>query len=253
MENKFKELYSFTVDKEVEKEVVSTKVDKKTKEEITVKKKVKELVPVTIKIKRPSRRELEEAELEFSVEMSKCVKKGILTKAMLAKKYSDTGGLMSENDASNLVDSYKKVFDLQNEYSRLEIIQNKTDKQKDRVEEITKELAEVRRQIVEFESNYQSLFDHTADVKAQNRLILWYVINLTYIQEQDDEAPVPYFGSGDFDSRLEKYYEREESDDPIYFLIAKKAATILAFWFFNQASDKDSFDSLMNRLETNEL
>lgn len=253
MESKFKELYSFIVDKEVEKEIVSTKVDKKTKEEITVKKKVNEKVPVTIKIKRPSRRELEEAELEFSVEMSRCVKRGILTKAMLAKKYSDTGGLMSESDAGDLVDSYKKVFDLQNEYSRLEIVQNKTDKQAARVEDITKELAEVRRRIVEFESNYQSLFDHTADVKAQNRLILWYVINLTYIQEETDDEPVPYFGNGDFETRLEEYYKREEGDDPVYFLITKKAATILAFWFFNQASDKESFDTVMKRLESDEL
>jgi hypothetical protein len=185
--------------------------------------------------------------------MSRCVKKGILTKAMLAKKYSDTGGLMSEDDAGSLVDSYKKIFDLQNEYSRLEIIQDKSDKQKIRVEEITKELAATRRQIVEFESNYQSLFDHTADVKAQNRLILWYVIMLTYIQEEEDENPKPYFGTGDFDEKIEEYYKREESDDNLYFLITKKAATILAFWFFNQASDKESFDGLMDRLEKNEV
>jgi hypothetical protein len=248
----FKELYSFTVDKEVEKTIESTKKDKKTGEEITTKKKVKEKVPVSIRLKRPSRRELEEAELEFSVEMSRCVKKGILTKAMLAKKYSDTGGLMSEDDAGSLVDSYKKIFDLQNEYSRLEIIQDKSDKQKTRVEEITKELAATRRQIVEFESNYQSLFDHTADVKAQNRLILWYVIMLTYIQEED-ENPKPYFGTGDFDEKIEEYYKREESDDSLYFLITKKAATILAFWFFNQASDRESFDGLMERLEKNEV
>ena len=65
--------------------------DKKTGEEITVTKKVKEKEPLAVKIKKPSRRELEDAELEFRVEMSKCIKKGILTKAMLAKKYSDTG------------------------------------------------------------------------------------------------------------------------------------------------------------------
>ncbi len=253
MEKAFKELYSFVVDKEVEKEEVTIKVDKKTKEETTVKKKVTAKVPVTIKLKKPSRRELEEAELEFSVEMSRCVKKGILTKAMLAKKYSDTGGLMSEDDAGSLVDSYKKVFDLQNEFSRLEIVQTKTEKQIARVEQITKELAETRRRIVEFESNYQSLFDHTADVKAQNRLILWYVIMLTYIQEEGDENPQPYFGRGDFEERLEEYYKKEESDDSVYFLIAKKAATILAFWFFNQASDKESFDGLMAKIENNEL
>lgn len=253
METKFKELYSFTVDKEVEKEETVVKKDKKSGEEIKVTKKVKSKEPLTIRLKRPSRRDLEEAELEFSVEMSRCVKKGILTKAMLAKKYSDTGGVMSEDDATSLVNLYKKIFDLQNEFSRLEIIQNKSEKQTTRVEEITKELAEVRRQIVEFESNYQSLFDHTADVKAQNRLILWYVIMLTYTQSESDEDPQPYFGSGDFEKRLEEYYKKEESEDDLYFLITKKAATVLAFWFFNQASDKKSFDGLMDKLEKNEL
>jgi hypothetical protein len=252
MEKTFKELYSFTVDKEVEKEVSTTKKNKQG-EEVTVTKKVKEKVPLTIKIKRPSRRELEDAELEFSVEMSKCVKKGILTKAMLAKKYSDSGGLMSEDDAKSLVDSYKNIFDLQNEFSRMEIIQNKSEKQLARVNEITTELVEIRRKIVEFESNYQSLFDHTADVKAQNRLILWYVIMLTHIQEDEDGKTSPYFGGGDFDDRLEEYYRKEEGEDSLYFLIAKKAATIIAFWFFNQATDAKSFDNLMEKLENNDL
>jgi hypothetical protein len=76
---------------------------------------------------------------------------------------------------------------------------------------------------------------------------------LTYIQGVDDENPKPYFGAGDFDDKLAEYYKQEESDDSLYFLITKKAATILAFWFFNQASDKDSFDDLMKRVESNEL
>ena len=198
MEKGFKELYSFSVDREIEKEVSTTKKDKKTGEEIKVTKKVKEVEPLAIKLKKPSRRELEDAELEFSVEMSKCIKKGILTKAMLAKKYSDTGGLMSEDDATALIDNYKKIFEVQGEYSRLEIVQNKTGKQTKRVEEIAEELQIVRRKIVETESNYQALFDHTADVKAQNRLILWYVIMLTYVQGTEDENPKPYFGIGDF-------------------------------------------------------
>lgn len=252
MEQGFKELYSFSVDREVEKEVSSTRTNKKTGEKVTVSKKVKTKEPLEIKLKKPSRRELEEAELEFSVEMSKCIKKGILTKAMLAKKYSDSGGLMSEDDAKTLVEDYKKIFDLQSEHSRLEIVQNKTPKQQERVSEIGSELAQVRRRIIEAESNYQSLFDHTADVKAQNRLILWYVVMLTYSKE-DDEDPKPFFGGGTFEDKLEEYYKKEESEDATYFLIAKKAATILAFWFFNQASDKESFDDLMKRVENNEL
>ena len=83
---KFKELYSFGLEEEKEVEKTHTRKNKKTGEETTVTKRVKEKVPVQVRIKRPSRRQLEDAELEYSVEMSRCVKKGILTKAMLYKK-----------------------------------------------------------------------------------------------------------------------------------------------------------------------
>ena len=85
-----KKLYQFTLDKEIEKIVESTRKNKKTGEETVTKRKKKIKEPVEVQIKRPNRRELEEAELEYSIEMSKCIKKGILTKAMLGKKYSDT-------------------------------------------------------------------------------------------------------------------------------------------------------------------
>ena len=115
----FKELYSFTIDEEKEVEKSHTRKNKKTGEETKVTKKVKEKVPVQFRIKRPSRRELEDGELEYSVEMSNCIKRGILTKAMLYKKYSDTGGVWSEEDAQDYGKLYRKIFDIQNEYARL--------------------------------------------------------------------------------------------------------------------------------------
>ena len=191
----FKELYTFTIDEEKEVEKSHTRTSKKTGEKTTVTKKVKEKVPIEVKIKRPSRRELEDAELEYSVEMSRCVKKGILTKAMLYKKYSDTGGVFSESDAEDYGKLFKEVLNLQNEYVRLDSTDKdkRTEKQTKRLEEIKDELSAAKRQMVEVESSMHTLFDHTADIKAQNRLILWYTLMLTHIQREDDDEPVPYF------------------------------------------------------------
>jgi hypothetical protein len=250
---KIKTLYKFSIDKEIEKVVETSKKDRKTGEEVTIKKTVKEPFPIEFQIKRPSRRELEEAELEYSVEMSRCVKKGILTKAMLAKKYSDTGGIFSEDEAKNYTDLYKQILDLQNEYIRLESADKKDPKQTKRFEVVKNNLASVKRKIIDIESNFQSFFDHTADVKAQNRLLLWYVINLTYIMDDKLEDFVPYFEGESFEDKLEDYYQKEESGDSFYFSAIKKASTILAFWFFNQASDPKDFDALIDKLEKGEL
>ena len=249
----FKELYSFSLDEEKEVEKTSTRKNKKTGEETTVTKKVKEKVPVVIKIKRPSRRELEDAELEYSVEMSRCVKKGILTKAMLYKKYSDTGGVFSEDDAKDYGVLYKEVLDLQNEYVRLDMIDKKTDDQKEKLEKIKKTLAESRRKIIETETSMQSLFDHTADTKAQNRLLLWYTLMLTNIQREKDEQPENYFKGKNFEDKLEDYYSKEDEASALYSEIIKKVTTVLAFWFFNQASTPEEFNKLIEDVEKGEV
>ena len=249
----FKELYAFTIDDEREVEKTHTRKNKKTGEETTVTKKVKENVPVQVRLKRPSRRELEDAELEYSVEMSRCVKRGILTKAMLYKKYSDTGGVWSEDDAKDYGKLYKEIFDIQNEYARLETVDKKTEKQKKKVEDLKENLASARRKIVDAESAMQSLFDHTADVKAQNRLLLWYTLMLTHIQKEEEEDPVPYFNGLDFDEKIEDYYLKEDASDDFYLAVVKKVTTILAFWFFNQASTPDEFNNLIEQVEKGEL
>ncbi len=249
----FKELYSFTIDEEKEVEKSHTRKNKKTGEETKVTKKVKEKVPVQFRIKRPSRRELEDGELEYSVEMSNCIKRGILTKAMLYKKYSDTGGVWSEEDAQDYGKLYRKIFDIQNEYARLETVDKKTEKQKEKLDKLKDELAETRRQIVDAESAMQSLFDHTADIKAQNRLLLWYTLMLTHIQREDDEEPIPYFTGEGFEQRLEDYYLKEDELSDFYSAAVKKITTILAFWFFNQASTPDEFNKLIEDMEKGDL
>ena len=122
---KLKEIYSFTFEKTEKVKNTETKnvtnPETGEEEEISVTKESEVLTPYRVIMKKPSRRQIEEAELEFSVEMSKCIKNGILTKAMLAKKYSDTGGLLAEEDAKSLTNMYIKYGEMSNEIEKLQI------------------------------------------------------------------------------------------------------------------------------------
>lgn len=245
-------LYSFKVFREKESFVEEVTKNEETKEETIVKKKTTEKIPFEILLKKPSRREIEEADLEYSVEISKCIKKGILTKAMLAKKYSDTGGMMSESESKRLIELYKRIYDLQNESIRLESSSKKKEN-KEKTEKVIEELSSVRKEIVEIESNYRSLFDHTADSKAQNKILLWYILNLTYFKENENEEPKPFFNGENFESKLDSFYKKEELADEEYILISKKLSTLMAFWFFNQASSKEEFEELDKKIDSGEL
>ena len=249
----FKELYSFPLDREEEVEKETSRKDKKTGDVIKKIKKVKEKIPYTIRLKRPSRRELEEAELEYSVEMSNCVKKGILTRAMLYKKYSDTGGVYTDDEAQDYGKIYKDLLTLQNEYVRMDSVDKPTEKQKEKIEKIKDDLASSKKKLVEFESNMHSLFDHTADTKAQNKLLLWYSLMLTHIQGEEDEKPIAYFKGETFEEKTKDFYDKEDDSSEFYQEVVKKVTTILAFWFFNQASKPEEFNGLIEQMEKGEL
>src|SRR6056300_1198186 len=124
-------LYQFTVDEEKEVEKETSRKNRKTGE-VTITKK-KEKVRVEVKIKKPSRRELEDAELQYTIEMSKCVKQGILTKAMLAKKYGDTGGAFTEEGQKEYGKLYTQILEFQNEYIKLDSATKLDEKQKKRL------------------------------------------------------------------------------------------------------------------------
>tara|TARA_R110000772_G_scaffold137755_2_gene246691 strand:- start:293 stop:733 length:441 start_codon:yes stop_codon:yes gene_type:complete len=136
---------------------------------------------------------------------------------------------------------------------RLETVKKRTPKQEARFEATKEKVAINRKVIVEFESNFQSLFDHTADVKAQNRVLLWYCLFLTYIYDEDKDKFVQYFPGESFEDKISYYYELEESDDTFYGELIKKVSTTMAFWFFNQASSQEEFEELIHRVETGEL
>jgi len=249
-----KSIYSFTVNlvKEVEKKTKEKRTNKKTgqKEEVEVSRKVEEKVPYEIIIKEPNRRELEDADMEYSIEISRCIKKGILTKAMLAKKYSDTGGILTEKDAGRLVDLYGELAQLETEAAKLGIktILKEGDKSTSKAKKIHGSIAMTRRQIVELESAYQSLFNHTADIKAQNRVILWYLLKLTFYKGSGVDGTSPMFKGKDFDARVEDYYDKDEIDEELFRLVQPRLAALISFWYFSAEPTKEDFARIVRDL-----
>jgi hypothetical protein len=197
---------------------------------------------------------MEEAELEYSIEMSNCIRKGILTKAMLAKKYSDTGGLLTEEDAKGLTANYVKYGEILNEFQKLNVKTKKNTKDEERITELSGKLAGLRREIVDTETSYSSLFNHTADTRAQNKAIQWYILHLTHIQKSDQEEVGPLFDGEGFEDKLDQYYQMEEGGDDLYDIIGGKVATLISFWYYSSGSvTEEEFDKFNEDLESGKI
>ena len=243
-----KELYSFEVKtyKEVEEKTVSK--DEKTGEEITVSKKVKKEVPVRIVIKRPSRKLIEKAETQYTIKLSELMRLGVLTRAMVTKKYADTGGVLTETEALYLTSRYKRLAEIQKDFVNLSIkSENLSTEDRAKLDSVTDEINTIRREIAETESNYSFIFQHTADMKATNHVILWYSLMLSYLEDQKDGGQpewTPFYKGESYEEKLEDFYGKEENADSFYLQVKQKLAYIISFWYHGAVATKEDFTKL---------
>ena len=99
-----KRIYEFTVDKEetIKEESVEKK---KNGTEVTTAKEVKKDIPHKFFLRRPTRAMTDEAELYYGVKLAEGIKAGLLTRALLGKRFENDGGTRSDDDNSE----YKEI------------------------------------------------------------------------------------------------------------------------------------------------
>jgi len=249
-----KELYSFEVKSVKEVEETTTLIDEVTKEESKLVKKVKKETPTRIVIRRPTRRQTEKADLQYTIKMSELIKLGVLSRAMITKKYADTGGVLTETEAKYLTSQYKRLAEIQTEFVNLSVnAENLSDDKKAKLREVTEEINSLRRGIAETESSYSHIYQHSADIKAVNHVILWYSLMLTFIEEQKDGAAptyTPYFKGDTFEEKLEDYYTKEEEFDSLYLQVRQKLAYFISFWYNGAIASKEDFVKLEKDIDS---
>ena len=238
-------IYEFTLKRKVKKQV-ETKRKGKDGEEETVLSNRTVSVPVKFFIKRPTRRMADEAEVFYSVQLSKAIKMGIVTKAMLIKKYADNGGALSEEESKLLLKSLKKLNDLENEYKLCVV--KKTNESKKKSEKLALEIVTLKRELQELESSLQSVYQHTADAKAEKEVLLWYAIQLAKFSEDGDEEQ-KFFQGMDFEEQLEDLYEKYEVEESFESEATSRICKVVGYWFYNQNAYKKAIEEFIKEDE----
>lgn len=264
MANKIKrELYSFNIDleEEVEKEITTEK-KKKNKEtgkmetiHETVKKKVKVKTPVRVVLKKPTRTQIEDGDMFYSIWLNKFIKMGLLTRAMLAKKQVDVGGTLNEDDKLNYARLYLKLFEKQQNIIRYSAKDAKdmSDDEKERLDNAVSELAIIRKQLADFEAAQASIFDHTADVKARNKTITWFLLHLAHYikgegEDEEEEEALAMFPGLDFDARYSAYQEADENQDELFIQTIDRLSTVATIWYMSGVQEQSEFEALIDQI-----
>ena len=90
-------LNEFILPKEEEVQETESSTNEKG-EEVKTTKTVKKSVNKTFVVKKPNRSLYDEAELFYGVKLSEGIKAGLLTRALLAKRFNNDGGGLSDNE-----------------------------------------------------------------------------------------------------------------------------------------------------------
>lgn len=247
-----KTMFEFDIyhEKEIDKVEVSTN---EKGEEVKTTSKVKTTVPVKLAIKKPTRSLFDEAELFYGVRLSEGIKAGLLTRALLAKRFNNDGGVLSDEEQKEYNELYLEFFNLQSEFQKLSIKEEsiRNDEEKENLKAVVVKMNDARERLQKYEMAQANLFEQTAENRARNKTIMWWVLQLSLIQG-DDKKLKELFQDGTYEDKLKKYDEIEESESDIEKIAIQKLLYLISFWYIGRAASQEEFEKLLGMVKKEE-
>lgn len=236
-------IYKFTLETKEKKKVEVERKNKETGEVETVIQNKTVTTPVEFVIKKPSRRIMDEAEAQYAIEMSNNIKRGIVTKAMLVKKYADTGGTLTEAETKDMVKKLQRSNELANKIQMLVATDKKGNKKE--IEDLNAELLILRQELTDIEMSMQGVYEHTADARSERAMLLWYTIQLARVIEEGEETL--FFDGLLYDDQLESLYKKDEDGSDLEKEALGKMMSAISYWFYNNQATQEQIEEFVKQ------
>ena len=235
---KEKWLYSFEVEKTQKvKETVPEK--DASGNDIEVTREIEKKVPHKFHILNPTRKIQDDASIFYSVKVSEGIKLGLVTKSYLMRKFQQEGVLPSAEDKKIHSENYSKAIKLEVEMEKIKQEGSLSDSEKElQLAPLKTEYQELRNKIFDYENLNSSLFDNTAEKRANDLLNLWFVLHLLYAEK--DGAQSCLFGDGSFEQRVERLNGIEDSGDEFLTAVVEKGGFLIGR--LNSGATKEEID-----------
>ena len=213
-----KEHFSYTLPLKQKQEITETlpngdKITKSVDKESLVK----------IIIKEPSRKEIQEAKDVYNREWSRCVTNGIVTRAILDKKYRAENGIFTPSEIKNLEDTQKRIKEIREEYSVLDKIPNKSVEDNEKINDLLNEFSNIQKGLDELENLNEDLYSNTAESISKQKEIMYNILYLSYIEERG--RPVPLIDGDSLEDKLENYdviLDKNDEKSKLYYKIIER-------------------------------
>lgn len=263
--NTKKWLYSFKVPRTYTKTIKEESTDEEGKK-MTVTKEQEVTEDVDILLKRPSRKLFDECNLFYSVKVSEGVKAGLLTRAMINKRYRNDGGGLSTEEQSEFNTLYGELIIKEKEFQvvQLNLQEDETFTNEDRqkkLAEIVEEIESLKTKLEVYSVKAEDLYEHTSESRAARLTNMWWLLHLTYIKFKNDEKGgiddyMPVFAGKNFEKKVEAYElieeKIEESEDRYAHFeaeVIERGGYLLAAWNGGNCKTYEDFEKVEKSLD----
>ena len=190
---------------------------------------------------KPNRKLREDGELFYAAETSRFAKAGVLPRAAWNTILSNGGGSISDKEREVYGELLLKFRDASLELQSIlfKTEDQRSEAEKTRVNELTEDLDSIRKEIQSFESSQIAIFENTAEAKARNRTILWWVLNLAH-EELNDKYEEVVKGES-FNDKLDFYDNLESINNEFLLTVLRRFTYLITVWFLGKAETEEDF------------
>lgn len=200
-------------------------------------------------ILKPSRTLKQSGDIEYAKQLAIFVKAGLLPKAAWNTILENLGGTVSDKDAQGYNSAKRDFFTFSIELNTLERVESPTEEQKARIEELKQEIERTKTDIQAFELEQMYIFENTAEAKARNATIQWWLSQLSFASENE-----PFFVGKTFDEKMDWYdsLDPDNEEDAFKLRVGQRFNYFVTMWALNRVSswlDFKDVDVLSNKIE----
>jgi len=240
-----KSIVKIVLNKQIEKEVKVTKKDE-AGTDIVVLEKVIEKVPQNYILAKPSFSLKQDSTLYYESVVAECIKRGIFSTIQMRKRFVDDDGILGVKEKetyNNLLASlWIKKAELNKFNEDAEKFKEEIKTTSDTVAKILSDL-----QTIEERSGNSMMYEHTAEKIASDRTAVWWMLHLSYKDNNGRFEPV--FGGGKFEDRMAKYEEIESREDKLEKNLVDRLLLAATVWAFGKAEEQEEFDKIFKDSE----
>ena len=238
-----KRLYEFSLYKtDTVKEKSESTNDKG--EKVITEKDVEKKVEHKYLLRKPTRSMYDDAELFYGVKLAEGVKAGLLNHALLAKRYNNDGGIFTDAQQEDFANSYFELLNDQTDWQQLVIKgEDKSKSEETQQEDIERRMSLNRRKLQSYEADKTSLFDQTAETRARNKTVFWWVLNMSYHDGEKGKEEMVFPG-GTYEEQLAEYDKLEDSEDEMSQELIQRLVYYISFWYAGRVSSVEDFKAL---------